>query len=343
MPKKAFTKGVFMKKGIGIVAIGLLVATAVFSNGTQEVTEATRENPLRLKLADNSPISTPLCAANNKFAEFVAESTDGAIIIEVYPDAQLGNENETLEQVKAGVLDMTRVNIIQLAQYDSNFQVFNMPYIFTDDAQRWAVCDGEIGQSLAQEFNDITGMHLLSYLDSGWRCFYTTKKAVKSLADLEGMKIRVMSSDANIAMIDSFGAVATPMAYSDVFSALQTGVIDGAENDYVSYDTSGHFEVANNYTEDRHTASFGVVLLSDKAKAKLTDAQYEAICEAAKKAALWQREAMVQKENESKEKVIASGCTIHEVDVSEFQEIVAPVYEKYSDLAPLVKAIRAVK
>ena len=331
-----------MKKLFSIATILLLVVGSVFASGSSEE-GATPENPIEFKLADNSPLSTPLCAVNVKFSELVEEGTNGAIHIEVYPDAQLGNENETIEQVKAGVLDLTRVNIIQLAQFDPNFQLFNLPYIFVDDEQRWAVTDGEIGQGLNKEFHDITGMNILAYLDSGWRCFYTTDKAVTSLADLKGMKIRVMNSDSNIAMIKSFGAVATPMAYSDVFSALQTGVIDGAENDFVSYDTSGHYEVAKNYTVDRHTASFGVILMSDKAKSKISEEQYQIILDCAYEASLWQREAMVAKENESKAKVIAAGSTIYEVDVEEFQEVVQPVYDQYSELAPLIEKVYALK
>lgn len=236
---------------------------------------------------------------------------------------------------------MTRVNIIQLAQYDDNFQVFNLPYIFVDDAQRWAVTDGAIGQSLNKEFHEITSMNILSYLDSGWRCFYTTKTPVKSLADLKGMKIRVMNSASNIAMIKAFGAVATPLAYADVFTALQTGVIDGAENDFVSYDTSGHSEVAKNYTVDRHTASFGVVLMSDKAKSKISEEQYQTVLDCAQKAAEWQRTAMVEQENASMEKVIAAGSKIYEINVEEFQNVVQPVYDQYSDLKPLIDQIYA--
>jgi tripartite ATP-independent transporter DctP family solute receptor len=330
-----------MKKSITIAAILLLASGAIFASGSSETGTPTPENPITFKLADNSPLSTPLCAANEVFAEYVAEATNGAINIEVYPDAQLGNENETIEQVKGGVLDMTRVNIIQLAQYDDNFQVFNLPYIFVDDAQRWAVTDGAIGQALNEEFHELTSMNILNYLDSGWRCFYTTKNPVENLADLKGMKIRVMNSASNISMIKSFGAVATPMAYSDVFTALQTGVIDGAENDFVSYDTSGHFEVAKNYTLDRHTASFGVLLMGDKAKAKISEEQYQILVDCAQRAAEWQRTAMVEKENESMEKVIAAGSTIYEIDVNEFQNVVQPVYDEYSDLKPLIDQIYA--
>ena len=331
-----------MKKVATITAIAMMAVGAVFASGANE--ESTGEaKQIVFKLADNSPLSTPLCEANVKFSEYVDEATNGAIKIEVYPDAQLGNENETIEQVKAGVLDLTRVNIIQLVQYVDNYQVFNLPYMFRDDAQRWAVCDGPIGQELSQELFDATSIHNLAYLDSGWRCFYTTKKAVKSVADLKGLKIRVMNSDSNIAMIKAFGAVATPMAYADVFSALQTGVIDGAENDYVSYDTSGHSEVAKNYTVDRHTAGFGVILMSDKAKNKLTAEQYQIVMDCAQRAAEWQRGAMLEQENASKAKVLASGSTINEVNVEEFQNVVQPVYEQYSELKPLIEKIYATK
>ncbi|WP_058484913.1 TRAP transporter substrate-binding protein [Defluviitalea phaphyphila] len=308
----------------------------------QSQDQSLQQETIVLKLADNQPLESPLAQAGQKLSELVEEKTNGAVRIEVYPNAQLGEEAETTEQVKAGVLDLARVNVIQLTQYLKEYEVFTLPYMFSSDEHRWSVTDGEIGQSINKKLAEETGINVLAFLDSGWRCFYTKEKAT-SLADLKGMKIRVMDSAANVNMIKYLGATPTPMPYSDVFTALQTGVIDGAENDYVSYKTSGHFEVAKYYMVDRHTAGFGVFITSDAIKEKLTEEQYEILQECAKEAAEWQREAMVKEQEECKADVIEAGSTITEVDMTEFQEAVAPMYDEYEDLKPIIEEIKAMQ
>jgi tripartite ATP-independent transporter DctP family solute receptor len=317
-------------------------AETVKQDATAVSGDAKPAKVLKFKLADNQPLESPLAESNVKFAEYVSEMTNGAIEIEVYPNAQLGEEAEITEQVKAGVMDFARINIIQLTQFEDEYQVFTLPYMFINDAHRWAVTDGEIGQSINVKLTEKTGMHVLGFLDSGWRCFYT-KAPVNSLADLKGMKIRVMDSAANIKMIKLLGATPTPMPYADVFTALQTGVIDGAENDYVSYKTSGHFEAVKYYAVDGHTAGFGALIMSDAAKKKLTAEQYAIIQECAQKAVLWQREAMLEKQTSCKDDVIKSGSVISEVNVLEFQNAVTPMYDDYASLKPIIEKIKALQ
>ncbi len=304
--------------------------------------DGTSKKPIVFKLADNQPKESPLGESNLKFSELVEEKTNGEVKIEVHLNASLGEEAEITEQVKAGVMDMARINIIQLGQFVEEYNAFSLPYIFNDDAHRWAVVDGEIGKEVNEKLTDATTMHLLGYLDSGWRCFYTNEP-VESVSDLKGKKIRVMDSAANIDMITALGATATPMPYADVFTALQTGVIDGAENDYVSYTTSGHSEVSKYYTVDRHTASFGVLLMSDKAKNMLSEEQYAIVQECADEAIAWQREAMLEKQESSKEEAIANGSTVIDVDITEFQEAVNPMYDDYAELNTIIEKIKSVK
>lgn len=320
-------------------------APASSSAAQQSKAASSAANPPKqivFKLADNQPLESPLAQANVKFSEYVKEKTNGAIKIDVYPSAQLGEEAETTEQVKAGVLDFARINVIQLTQFVKDYEVYTLPYMFANDAHKWKVIDGEIGKAINAKLTEKTGIQALGFLDSGWRCFYT-KKEVKSLAGLKGMKIRVMDSAANINMIKALGATPTPMPYADVFTALQTGVIDGAENDYVSYKTSGHHEVAKFYAVDRHTAGFGVLIMSNAAKSKLTPEQYKIIQDGAKTAIDWQRTAMVAQQDKNKEDVIKTGSKITEVDIKEFQNAVAPMYDAYKELKPTIEKIRALQ
>ncbi len=338
--KKTFLSVVSMVVLISMVLAGCSSGTTKKAE-TGTVAEKSAEQII-FKLADNQPLESPLAEANVKFSEFVEAKTNGAIKIEVYPNAQLGEEAETTEQVKAGVLDFARINVVQLPQFVKEYSAYTLPYMFANDAHKWKVVEGEIGKAINDKLTEETGMHVLGFLDSGWRCFYT-KKQVNSVADLKGMKIRVMDSPANINMIKALGATPTPMPYADVFTALQTGVIDGAENDYVSYKTSGHSEVAKYYAVDRHTAGFGVLLMSDAAKSKLTNEQYEIIQASAKEAIEWQKQAMLAKQDSSKEEVIKAGSTITEVDITEFQAAVAPMYEDYQELKPIIEKIKALQ
>lgn len=189
------------------------------------------EETFNFKLAENQPADNPISKGMNKFAELVAEKSGGTVNVEVYLDAQLGTENETIDQVQAGTLDFARINTSALASTADEVGVFTLPYVFTSTEQKYKVLDGEIGQGVSdalQKYNMIG----LGYWEAGSRNFYTTKKPIKSVADMKGMKIRVQQSDVAIKMVELLGAAATPMAYGEVYQGLQTGVIDGAENDF---------------------------------------------------------------------------------------------------------------
>ncbi|WZL81162.1 TRAP transporter substrate-binding protein [Vallitaleaceae bacterium 9-2] len=330
-----------MKKLILVLCLVLSMVVPTGCSNSNE-SEAGENTPITLKLADNQPLSSPLAQSGEKFAELVNEKTNGQVQIEVYPNAQLGEEAETTEQVKAGVLDFARINVVQLTQYVDGYEALTLPYMFNDDAHRWAAVDGSVGKALNEEMLEKTGVYVLNYLSSGWRSFYTMEKAV-SLADLAGKKIRVMDSAANINMITALNATATPMPYADVFTALQTGVIDSAENDFVSYTTSGHYEVAKYYMEDRHTAGFCNLIMSATVKEKLTDEQFELVKEAAQEAAIWQREAMIKAQEESKQEAIEAGCEFTQVNIQEFQDAVAPMYADYDYLESIIEEIKGYK
>ena len=317
------------------------VASNLASQGSESQAPSSSETVFKLKLAENQPADNPISKGMQMFADLVAEKTGGSVTIEVYLDAQLGNENETIDQIQAGTLDFARINTSALAVTADPVGVFTLPYIFTSPEHKYKVLDGEIGQVVVKGLEQYN-MIGLEYWEAGSRNFYTTKKPVKSVDDLSGMKLRVQQSDVAIKMVELLGGAATPMAYGEVYQGLQTGVIDGAENDFVSYYTSGHYEVAPYFSLDGHMAPPAMLLMAKNIWEKMSDNQRAAIKEAAREAAVWQRKAMDDYQNEARTKVEQAGCQIFEVDVPTFQAKVAEIYDMYPQYTEVIKQIKAV-
>ncbi len=183
--------------------------------------------------------------------ELIQERTDGRICVEVFHSAQLGEEKDTIEQTRFGVIDMNRVSLGPFNNLVEETKVVSLPYIFRSTDHMHKVMDGEIGEEILAAFepHDLVG---LAFYDGGSRSFYNSEKPITSIDDIQGMKFRVMQSDVFVDMVDALGGNATPMPYGEVYSGIQTGVIDGAENNWPSFESSGHFEVAPYYTLDEH-------------------------------------------------------------------------------------------
>ena len=331
-----------LRKNIRLLFVALLLLSMAFYSCSKPAPKPAEVQKFNFKLAENQPTDNPITQGMFKFAEIVNQKSGGSITVEVYPDAQLGNETETIDQVQAGTLDFARVNTSALASTADAVGLYTLPYVFVSFEHKYKVLDGDIGKaSLAtlDQFNMIG----LEYWESGSRHFYTTKTPIKQLSDLKGMKIRVQPSEVAIKMVGLLGAVATPMAYGEVFQALQTGVIDGAENDFVSYYTSGHYEVAKNMSLDGHMAPPAVLLCSKPTFAKLDASQQQAVRDAAKEASAWQRKAMNDFQDESRKKVEAAGCTIYDVNAVDFQNAVGEIYEAYPQYKSQLQAMKALQ
>lgn len=315
-----------------------LMAAMVFTTATVGAEEKTFE----LKLAENQPADNPISKGVQMFADLVNERSGGSITIEVYLDGTLGTENETIDQVQAGTLDFARINTSALSSTADEVGVFTLPYIFTSTEQKYKVLDGEIGQAISDSLEQYN-MIGLGYWEAGSRNFYTTDKPITCVEDMKGMKIRVQQSDIAIKMIEMLGAAATPMSYNEVYQGLQTGVIDGAENDFVSYYTSGHYEVAKSFSLDGHMAPPAMVIMNKAVWDEMSEEQQTIIKECAQEACEWQRQAMQDFQDESRKAVEEKGCTVIDVDVQEFQDAVAPMYEDYPQYADVIAQIREVK
>ena len=297
---------------------------------------------LNIKLAENQPEGNPITEGMHKFADLVKEYTEGTVTIEVYSNAALTDEASSIDQLQLGSLDFSRVNTNSLAPTVDEFGVFAMPYLFTSTEQKYRALDGEAGDAVMAKLDDY-GMVGLYFWEAGARCFYTTSKPIRTVEDLKGMKIRVQQTEVAISMVRALGAEATPMDYAEVFQGLQTGIVDGAENDFVSYYTSGHYEVAKYYSLDQHMAPPAILLMSKTSWDKMSEAQQEAVRKAAYEAAVWQRQAMQDYQQESRAACEAAGCEIIDVDVASFQQAVSSVYDEYPRYSEIVAMINAVE
>lgn len=293
-----------------------------------------------MRLAENQPSNNPVTQSMEMFSELVSEKSNGEMKIDVYHSAQLGQETENIEQVQMSLIDFSRVNSVTLAQTVREMEVFTLPYIFDDIEHKFKVLDGEVGDEVLASLENY-GMVGLGYLEAGTRNFYTTKP-VETIEDLKGLKIRVQPSEVPIKMTQAIGAVPTPMNYGEVYSALQTGVIDGAENDFVSYHTSSHYEVAKNYILDGHLAPPALLIVS-KAKFDAMSAEEQNILrESAKEAIKWQRKAMEDMQNESEKIVRESGVEVIEVNIKDFQDAVESIYDDYPQHREMIERIRSI-
>jgi tripartite ATP-independent transporter DctP family solute receptor len=261
--------------------------------------------------------------------EMLKERSDGRICIEVFTSSQLGEEKDTIEQTQFGVIDMNRVSLGPFNNIIEETQVVSLPYIFRSVEHMHHVMDGPIGQQILDAFtaHDLVG---LAFYDSGSRSFYNSEKPITSMADMAGMKFRVMQSDIFVDMVAALGANATPMPYGEVYSSIQTGVIDGAENNWPSYDSSGHFEVAKYYTLDQHLIVPEVLVMAKSTFDKLSAEDQALVLQAAKDSVPVMRELWTAREAESEQRVRDAGVEIvTDIDKTPFIEAMVPVYEKY--------------
>ncbi len=280
------------------------------------------------------------------FGERLAAKSDSTMRVDVYPSQQLGTERELLELLQIGSVGMTKVSSAALEGFVPEYQVLGLPYLFRDERHRFDVFwDSEVGQDIlasGQEF----GLRGLTYYDAGTRSFYTKTRPVQTPADLQGLKIRVQESPVAMRMVQALGGSPTPIAWGELYTALQQGVVDGAENNPPSFYLSGHYEVCKYYTLDAHTAVPDVVLVSMTLWNDLTEQQREWLQEAALESAVRQRALWAESVNESLAAVREAGVEIIEPDIAPFAEGVASMYDAYRDdpmIHSLIERIREVR
>jgi len=296
-----------------------------------------------LKLGETHPKGYPTEVADEEFARLVSERSKGRIKVEVYPGSQLGEEKAVIEQVQIGAVAMTRVSTAPMAQFSKQLGVFALPYIFESKEHMWAFLDGADGKKLLDSLEPSRFVGLC-YYDGGSRNFYSSKPITK-VEDLKGLKFRVIQNEWSQKMVSAFGASATPMPMGQVFSSLQTGVIDGAENNPPTYFTWSHYQVAKHFLLDAHQRLPEILVMSKVVWDKLSKDDQALLKKAAQDSVKKQRELWDAYEAETLQKVKAGGSTVTEVkDFAPFQKAVKPVIDEATPtFGEALKAIEKAK
>lgn len=299
-----------------------------------------------IKMGHSQVTAHPVHEAMLRLSERLEEKSQGRIKVKVYPNQQLGTERELLELLQIGSVGMTKVSSASLEAFSPEIQLLGLPYLFRDDAHRDQVLKGEIGKGLllgAQKY----WLRGLVFYDAGKRSFYSKTAPITQPSDLEGLKIRVMESNMAINMVKSMGGSPTPVSYGELYTALQQGVVDGAENNPPSFYNSRHYEICKFYSIDEHTAIPDVVLVSTKVWEGLSPEEQVWLQEAADESAEYQYELWAKSVEESLREVEKAGVTITYPDKAAFRQEVDEVYrlleEEQPQLADLVKKIQAIQ
>lgn len=318
--------------GARVVAAGAVVlSVALVLVGCGAGGAAGGEQALVFRLAEGQAEDHPTTKADQRFAQLVRERSGGKIDVRVFPSGQLGSETSSIEQVQTGVLEFARVNTSPMEQFTPEMGVFSLPFIFDSSEHMWSFLEGEGGQALLDELSE-SDLKGLAYYDSGARNFYTAGREVETPEDMRGLQVRVQLSDINVALIESLGAAATPMEFGEVYSALQTGVVGGAENNWPSYLSTSHYEVAPNFTLDEHARVPEVLLMNQDAWNRLSDEDKRIVQGAARDSVDYQREQWNRAVRQAQEEIAAQGVNIIPVEDKEpWREAVRPVIESHRD------------
>ena len=319
------------------IVIGLAVCLAVTSCGS-------RDDVVVLKLGHSLDTGHAVHKGMVHMAERLDEISGGKMRIDIYPSGQLGGERETVELVQIGSLAMTKVSTSPLESFVPAMQLFSIPYVFRDREHFFKVLDSEIGKELL-ESTEVARLRGLGYYDAGSRSFYTTDKRVRSPADLAGLKIRVQKSQTSVRMVAALGGSATPISWGELYTALQQGVVDGAENNPPSFYLSRQYEVSKYYTLDEHTSVPDILLMSSRIWGDLTPDQQAWLQEAVDDSVAYQRKLWQEATDEALAAVQAAGVEVIYPDKAPFQQAVVAMKESYAgtEVADLLKRIEAVE
>lgn len=294
--------------------------------------------------AENQTEDYPTTMGGVYFAELVEEKTQGRIRIRVHAESEMGSEAEVIRQMRYGGIDFARISIAQISDYVPEMNVLYLPYLYKDTEHMWRVLDGEIGERFLEYSKqyDLVG---LSWYDAGARNIYCSAKPIKTLEDLQGMRIRVQETELMSEIMKALGAIPVQMPYDRVYEALERKQVDGAENNWSSYEAMQHYEVAKYYTVDEHMRIPEIQICAKHTWEQLSEADRQIILECARESALYERTLWA--EYEAKAREIARDNQVQEITLSaeekaKFQEAMEPIYERfYKDYGEDIKQILA--
>jgi len=305
------------------------------------------ERHVMLKAADVHPLGYPTVEAVVRLGKKLEQATDGRLAIQMYPSMQLGGEKEAIEQAQVGALAFARVSVGPMGTIVPELNVFNLPFMFRDDAHMGKVVDGEIGDELLRKLSDhpTAGLIGLAWMNAGTRNIYNGKKPVRSLEDLKGLKIRMMGNPVFVDTMNALGGNGVAMGFDQLTSAMQTGVVDGAENNYPTYATSQHYRYAKYFSLTEHLMIPEILVFSKKVWNTLAKEDQALIVKFAKEAQQEERKLWFEMEATSIKQMQEAGVEIIKIaDKKPFQDAVKPVWEKYATQhAALIKRIQDVE
>lgn len=325
-----------MKKILTLTISFFIIIILIFSCAPKKII---------LRLAETYPADHPTTLGDLEFSKLVNERTNGRITIEVYHSKQLAEEKSAIEQVQLGEIDFTRVGLSTVADYIKKLNVLQMPYLYKDSNHMWKVLNGEIGDSMFKSFEEADFIGLC-WFDSGSRNFYNSKKEIKTVNDMKNLKIRVLNDRLMFKLVNILGANPTFMTDGEVYSALKTGTILGAENNFLNYDIQSHYEVAKFVIVDEHTRIPDILIASKIVMDKLSKKDQDIIKQAAKDAVSVQVKLWAEKEKTAEENVKAAGSIIYYPTAEEkktFQDAASGIYlDQSSDVQELIKKIQEI-
>lgn len=317
----------------------LLAGTAACASAALPKLASARDT---LTAADVHVDGYPTVEAVKWIGRELERETSGRLAVRVYHSGQLGRETDTVDLARFGALDLTRVNFAALNNAFPATQIFSLPYVFDSTEHMRRAVDGAVGREILASFAR-RGLVGLALYDSGSRCFYNTQHAVTAPSDLHGLKIRVPPSDIFMRLIRTLGANPTPLAYGEVFSALQTRLIDGAENNWRSFHSSRQFEVAHHWAQSEHSYSPEALLLSRRRFDRLEARDQELLLDLAQRSVPYMRVLWDRTEAESREFVIKAGVKVSIVDRDAFKRVAQPLLDSYLEDGELARLHRAVR
>ncbi len=298
-----------------------------------------------LTFAHNLPISHPVHKGVEAFKEHLERISEGELTLKIYANGQLGSEREVLELLQIGSVSMTKVSAAAMSNFVTEYRVLGVPYMFRNKNHLFKVLEGEVGEQLLQK-GTASWLRGLCFYDAGSRSFYTKSKLIKEPEDLDGMKIRVMSDKMSVAMVEALGGAPTPMSFGELYTALQQGVVDGAENNAPSFVTSRHFEICKYYSLDAHSYVPDVVLMGTKFLNRLNAQEQQWVFEAAKKSAQDQKKFWKASEDKSMDILKKSGVEFYtpnkELFIAKTKRI-NDEFVKNEEMKMLIEAIEKIK
>jgi tripartite ATP-independent transporter DctP family solute receptor len=318
-----------------VIAFALIAAPA----------PATAQAKLVLKASDVHPEGYPTVVAVETLGKKLEKATNGRLSVQMYAAMQLGGEKEAIEQAQVGAIQLARVSVGAIGAVVDDLNVFNLPFLFRDTAHMQRVIDGPIGQELLDKVtnNPNAGLIALAWMDAGARSVYDTKRPIRAIGDLKGLKVRVMGNPMFVDMMNALGGNGVAMGYDQVFGALQTGVVDGAENNPPSFVFDNHYQVAKYFTLTEHLIVPEILVFSRRTFATLPKEDQDLVRRLAKEAQAEERGLWVAYEKEAMSKALAAGTQVFTIDDKKpFQLAVKPVWDKYGPrFADLVRRIQA--